>query len=247
MSGHDERWTDAAAVYLLHAMPDAEAAAFEAHLETCAACRAEVDDLRVAADALPASPVQLVPPTDLKDRIMSIVDAEAELLRAAGARAGEPEGAPSRRRRIAVRRPGWWSVRPGLALAGAVAVLVLGAIGGVLGAGALRGGDSSRTVVAQTAPPGSKVSLIVRKEGHSTLVARRLPGAGAGRIYQVWLQRANGAPRPTNALFETRSDGSASVDVPGSMRGVDRVLVTSEPDGGSRTPSRPPILSIAPA
>ncbi|MEA2293327.1 MAG: putative zinc-finger, partial [Solirubrobacteraceae bacterium] len=55
MSGHDERWTDAAAVYLLHAMPDAEAAAFEAHLETCAACRAEVDDLRVAADALPAS------------------------------------------------------------------------------------------------------------------------------------------------------------------------------------------------
>src|SRR4051794_39814085 len=114
MSGHDERFTDAAAAYLLHALPPDEAESFEAHLATCAACRAEVEDLRVAADALPASAVQLVPPADLKERIMSVVNAEAELLRAAGARADE---VPPRRRRVAVLRPGWWSLRPGLAVA----------------------------------------------------------------------------------------------------------------------------------
>jgi Anti-sigma-K factor rskA len=124
-------------------------------------------------------------------------------------------------------------------------VLALGVLGGVLGSGALREGGS-RTVVARTAPPGSKVEMIVRDEGHSTLVARRLPSAGKGRVYQVWLLRGK-TPQPTDALFETRSDGSASVDVPGSMKGVDAVLVTSEPSGGSRTPSRDPILSVVPS
>jgi len=242
MSGHDRRFDDAAAAYLLHALEPAEAEAFERHLETCGTCRAEVEDLRVAADALPASPVQLVPPPELKDRIMAVVNAEAELLAAAGPRADEV--AP-RRRRIAVLRPGWWSLRPGLALAGAVAVLALGALAGILGSGAMRG-DGARTVVAQTAPAGSKVEMIVRSDGHSTLVAKRLPSPGSGRVYQVWLLHGK-TPRPTNALFETRSDGSASVDVPGSMQHVDAVLVTSEPSGGSRTPSRGPILRIVPA
>ena len=241
---HDERWDDAVGAYLLDAMAPQEAAEFEEHLDTCVACRRQVEDLRVAADALPASPVQLSPPPELKDRIMAIVNAEAELLRAAGARADEPAGEPApRRRRFAVVRPGWWSVRPGLALAGAVAVLALGVAGGLLGAGALRG-DDTRTVVAQTAPPGSHVRMILRESGHSTLVAQHLPAPGRGRVYQVWLQSGKAAPKPTNALFSVRPDGSASVDVPGSMDGVDAVLVTSEPDGGSRTPTRKPILGV---
>jgi anti-sigma-K factor RskA len=173
---------------------------------------------------------------------MAIVNAEAELLHAAGARADEAAGepAPRRRRRLAALRPGWWSVRPAVALAATAAVLALGVLGGTL----LRGGGDTRTLVAQTAPAGSTVKMIVRSEGHSTLVAQRLPAAGKGRVYQVWLQRRGAAPEPTDALFEVRSNGSASVDVPGSMAGVKAVLVTSEPDGGSRTPSRPPIVAV---
>jgi len=45
------------------------------------------------------------------------------------------------------------------------------------------------------------------------------------------------APEPTNALFSTSRDGSASVDVPGSLDGVRRVMVTDEPSGGSRSPT----------
>jgi hypothetical protein len=52
----------------------------------------------------------------------------------------------------------------------------------------------------------------------------------------VWLDRGGKTPEPTDALFSTRSDGSASVDVP-SLEGVRRVMVTDEPNGGSRTPT----------
>jgi anti-sigma-K factor RskA len=229
-------------------MPEEEAAAFEAHLDACPSCRAEVDHLQVAADALPNSPIQFEPPPELKDRIMAIVNAEAELLRAAGARADEPAGQPPpRRKRAAVLRRGWWAVRPGLALAGAVAVLVLGTAVGLVGGSALDGGDGNRTVTAHSAPPGAQARLTIREDGHSTLVTEGMPSPGKGRVYQVWLLRGKQAPKPTNALFFVRSDGSASVDVPGDLEQVDQVLVTSEPEGGSLTPTRDPVLAVTPA
>ena len=62
---------------------------------------------------------------------MAVVNAEAELLRAAGAGADEP---PRRAARApAPARPAGGRCGPALALAGAVAVLVLGVLGGVLG------------------------------------------------------------------------------------------------------------------
>lgn len=246
--GHDARWEDAAAAYLLHALPEDEVAGFEAHLRTCAGCRDEVDRLRVAAEALPSSPVQYEPPPELKLRIMSIVNAEAELLQAAGDRADEPKAvAPPRERRRFGFGGGSWSLRPGLAIAGVAAVLALGVLGGVLGSSALRG-DESRTVAAQVAPPGSQVRLVVREDGDSTLVADRMPSPGRGRVWQVWkLKRGETAPEPTNALFDVRSDGSASVVVPGSLDDVQQVLVSSEPAGGSQAPTTDPVLSVTPA
>ena len=76
-------------------------------------------------------------------------------------------------------------------------------------------------MVASTAPAGARVELIQREGSHSTLVARRLPTPGRDRVYQVWLKSGKAAPKPTNALFGVRPDGSASVDVPGSLKGVD--------------------------
>lgn len=243
MTEHDDRWADAVGAYLLGAMPADERADFEAHLGTCKSCQDEVAFLQVAADALPASPVQYEPPPELKGRIMAVVHAEASLLQAAGARADEPEGEPApRRRRLAVLRPGWWSLRPGLALATALVVLVVGGAAGAL----LTGGPTSRTVLAQTAPAGAEARLIVRDD-HSTLVAEGLPAAGRDRVYQVWLKQEGRPPEPTNALFDVRTDGSASVDVPGDLADVAAVLVTSEPEGGSLSPTRDPLIAVAPA
>lgn len=240
MTDDHDRFADAAGAYVLYALADDEVVAYEAHLAGCGRCREEVARLQVAADALPASPEQYAPPPELKLRIMAVVESEAELLQAAGARADRP---PRRRDRAAVLRRGWWSLRPGLAVAATVAVLAVGVAGGII----LGGGSGTRTVVASTAPAGARVELIQREGSHSTLVARRLPTPGRDRVYQVWLKSGKAAPKPTNALFGVRPDGSASVDVPGSLKGVDAVLVTSEPAGGSQAPTRDPILSIVPA
>jgi anti-sigma-K factor RskA len=217
--------------YLLGALSPGETEAFERELEGNAQLRADVEHLRVAAEALPASPVQLEPPGALKDRIMAVVNSEAELLAAAGPEADRSPKRP-------VRRPGrWWSMRPGLAVAASALVLVCGGIGVLLS-----GGSDSHTVTAVT----GHARLIERASGHSTLTATGLPSPGSGHVYQVWLQRGRHAPRPTNALFGVRRDGTASVDVPGSLAHVDTVLVTSEPEGGSRAPTTKPVIVAHP-
>ena len=65
MTDH-ERWADAAGSYVLGALPEDERSGYEAHLKTCPSCRAEVEELRVAAEALPVSPPPMLPPPALK-------------------------------------------------------------------------------------------------------------------------------------------------------------------------------------
>jgi anti-sigma-K factor RskA len=237
-----EQWADAVGAYLLGALPPDEAADFEAHLGTCADCRRDLDALKVAADALPVSVPLVTPPPALKQRIMAVVNSEAELLAAAGERADAgpaPARAPERRRR---RGFGGWLLRPGVALACGLVLLVAGGVAGVL----LASGDDTRTVMAELAPPGSDVRLEIGDDG-ATLVARDMPAPPRGRIYQVWLQRPGQDPEPTSVLWSTRGDGSANVAVPGSLDGVEAVLVTDEPQGGSDVPSESPIISASPA
>jgi anti-sigma-K factor RskA len=233
VTGHDH-FEDVGA-YLLGALSDAERAAFEAEMERSPALREEVDYLRVAADALPASAPQMAPPPDLKDRIMAVVDAEAALLNAA-----HPE--PRRRRRtLAVLKPGWWSLRPGLALAMTLLVLVVGAGGGLLASSALD--DDERVIVAAV----GDATLIERESGHSTLTVRNLEAPGFRRVYQVWLKHEGRPPVPTDALFSTSAGGTASVDVPGSLDEVEAVMVTNEPEGGSEAPTTEPVIIARPA
>jgi hypothetical protein len=77
--------------------------------------------------------------------------------------------------------------------------------------------------------------------GNAVLVARGLPEPKRGRVYQVWLKRDGHAPEPTAALFTPRRDGSATANV-GDVNGVDKVMVSSEPRGGSPAPTTAPIL-----
>jgi anti-sigma-K factor RskA len=234
MSDH-EHWAESVGAYLLGALEPGEHERFEAHLAKCETCRRDVEELKVAADALPVSVPLVSPSPALKDRIMAVVESEAELLAAAGKRADEP--AAPRRSRDRGRLLGWLS-RPAVALACALVLIAGGGLAGVL----LSGGDEARTVVAQTQSPAADVWLEIGDEG-STLVARNMPAPPSGRIYQVWLKRPGRDPEPTSVLWSTRGDGSAEVAVPGSLEGVEAVLVTDEPPGGSETPSKPPVIT----
>lgn len=223
------RWHDTAAAYVLGALPPAEAEAYAAHLESCPACRAEVDDLRPAATALPAAAPQVAPPGELRERVMSVVRGEAALLAAAGERGDRVAGAPARR----------WFGGWRLAAVAAAALLIGVAVG--LGVAGLGGGERILPVRA-SGPARAAGARLVIDDGRAVLRASGLPAPPSGRVYQVWLQPPGGDPRPTNALFTPRADGSATVGVPGDVEGSQAVMVTAEPRGGSPAPTSAPVL-----
>ena len=237
-----ERWADAVGSYLLEALPEDERRGFEAHLAACPACRRDVGELQVAADALPMSVAPVAPSLALKERIMDVVRSEAAL----AAAAERPEPAPVPRPRRRWRVPGGLLLRPGVALACALVLLALGGVAGALLSGAGDGFRSSDAVVDQAQAPGGRVQL-QEGDGQSRLVAENFPPPPRGRVYQVWLKRPGADPQPTDVLWSVRSDGSAEVAVPGSLDGVEAVLVTDEPAGGSARPSKSPVITAQPA
>ncbi len=236
---------DTVAAYLLGALADAERAEYQAHLAGCPHCRQDVAELRMVADALPLAVTPVAPPPQLRDRLMETVRAEAELLHASGAGADRPRPAPAPRPR---RAPGWFQ-RP-LAIAGAAAALLVGVgVGFGLGSATDDSTTKTQTVVQvrtvqaevdpRTAPQGN--AFIVMRNGVATLRVRGLPQPPRGYVYEVWLlRRGAAAPSPTDALFGvSRADGSGRVALP-SVRGVEAVLVTAEPAGGSPAPTSQP-------
>jgi Anti-sigma-K factor rskA/Putative zinc-finger len=229
-----ERWADSVGSYLLDALPPDEREGFAAHLEECPVCRTDVEELSLAAEALPLSVPAVAPPPALKARIMAVVESEAELLAAAGDGADAPRRAPARRGFLARLLP-----RPALALASAVVLLVAGALGGVL----LSSGEGTTTVAGTTTLQGASVELETSDDA-STLVAQNVPEPPPGELYQVWFKRPGvEAPEPTNVLWSPR-DGNADVAVPGSVDDVEAVLVTREPKRGSQEPSEAPVITI---
>lgn len=224
---------DNAACYVLGALDEAELTAYTEHLAGCPECAADVVALQPIADSLALGVAQMQAPPVVLERLMAVVSGEAELLRAAGHEADRP-----------VReRPRWRVVlRPALALTAA--------LGAGLAIGALAINKSSsptsstRTIEAVVVlPPGSHARAALRRSGsHVELVVASMPAPPPGRIYEVWVERGTRAPSPTDALFSVTSSGSGSVGVPGDLTGVSKVLVTSEPLGGSLKPTRPPVI-----
>jgi anti-sigma-K factor RskA len=228
----DCRHRDDAGPWVLGALDEQDARAFVEHLESCPICRLEVAELQVVADVLPMAAPQLVPPPALKSRIMSVVESEAQLLRAAGPEADRPPAAADGRERR--RFLGWLRPLPAAVLA--TALLALGVVAGVL----LSGGEDTISHPG-FGPKGAQVALRVTGQ-HGVLDLRGMPAAPSGRVYQVWLIHGKDKPRPTHTLFTVPSDGRARVEILESLKDTDQVLVTTEPPGGSRQPTSAPLM-----
>lgn len=245
---------DDAGAWVLGALPADEHERFAAHLPGCEVCRREVAELQMVADTLPLAAPQMAPPPALKERIMATVRAEAAVLEAAGPEADTAPGAPVQAPGAAPVRPKQkrrrWrlpaiALRPIPAAVAAAVHIALGVGGGIL----LSGGSSGKTVQAQVvapAAPAARASLTVADD-RATLKVRDFPAPPSGRVYQVWLKRPGRDPQPTDVLWSVRRDGSAQVAVPGSLDGVQAVLVTDEPAGGSEVPSKAPVITAQPA
>ena len=244
MSGSEAHTEVAQALgaYALGALPDAEAARVEAHLRECGRCREDLAALRVAVDALPAAAPPVDAPFELKERVMAVVRAEAELLQAAGDEADRARE-PRRRRRSL----GAWLARPAFAAAAAGGLAVAAIVGFVIGGG-FDGGSATRTVQARVTPaagvmPTTRAALRV-DDGRATLMVRDMPEPPAAKVYEVWVKRGDRAPAPAGTTFVVRS---GEIPVSRSVGHGDRVLVTAEPKGGSLTPTSAPVIVASPA
>lgn len=226
--------TQSLGAYVLGALPEAESAQVELHLASCRECQAELEWLRVAADALPASVAQVAAPPSLKDRVMNIVEAEAELLRAAGKEADLPESRP--------RWRAWGRSRPFLSWRPVAAVAVVCAVGVAAVLVATGGSSATRIIPGRFSTQvlsGARASLVVRGT-RASLVVHDLPAPAANHVDELWVSHRGGPPQPAGT-FVIRS-GSVVVQRP--VGPGDQVLMTEEPGRGTRAPTTAPVLVV---
>jgi anti-sigma-K factor RskA len=240
VSGHD-RFADDVGAYLLGALEPNEVRRFEKHLKSCGDCRREVARLEVARDALPASVEQHSPAPELKAALMETVRAEA----ADSARSALRTPARTGRSR-------WRDMllaRPRLAAAAAALLVAIGVAAGAL-VGATGGGGQHSSTVAATVDtsrmPAGRASLVVPADadtkGGAILRVEGMQAPQAGHVFEVWIKR--GDKVTPSSLFTVGRDGSGAAAIPNRLRGADAVLVTREPEGGSRQPSEASLVTV---
>jgi anti-sigma-K factor RskA len=221
---HDRRRDDLAA-YLLGALEPGEAAELERHVAGCTECEEELARLRPAVQVLPETVEQVEASPGLRSRLMEQVRSEA---------AG-PQAAP-----VARSAPRWrFGLRP---LAGlATLALVMAAIAGYAIRDSGSGGADTTTVVTGHSP--GVTAEMVREGETGTLRLANLHQLPRDKVLQAWVQRGKQVVS-AKALFVPNPDGTATATID-NMRGVDTVMVTAEPRGGSVQPTSPPIVSVA--
>lgn len=237
MNGDDHtRWSEDLAAYMLGALEPGEAAELERHLEVCERCRGEMRWLEPALAALPESVQRQQPPRSLREGLMAEVRADAR--RAAGAEVEAGGGS------VLAWIRGNFSPR-GLRLAAGFATLAL-AIAAVAGYEIGKGGPGSEsngggsTVVARE--HGITAKMVSEGEGGTLHLAdvHQLP---PGKVLEAWVRR-EGQVEPVPALFVPDREGRAETTI-ADMSGVDTVMVTQEPQGGSEQPTSAAIVTMS--
>lgn len=216
-----------AAAYVLGALDPGEVETFERHLEGCTECRDEVIALQQVATALPMAAPQHPAPKSLRRRVLAAVQEEAKPITSEQAHARAGRG----------RRSWLWR---GVVAGGVCAVIALAVLVGL----DLSTGSHTRVIQAHVSGISGTASLHL-SGGRGQLIVHHLSPPPPGHIYEMWLKRPRHAPAPTSVLFSVTSSGEGEIGLPPRLRGVTQILVTPEPDGGSRVPTHSPVI-VAP-
>jgi anti-sigma factor RsiW len=237
---HDRRLEEVAA-YALGGLDPERLGELERHLAGCTRCQEELRWLSPAVQALPEAVDAQDPPPQLKQRLMAEVhaDAAAEARRARG----------EERRERAESRPGigeWlrglhiggltWKPLAGLALA---ILVIAGGIGYAVGNGGGSGG--ARTTKLEPAANGIAARVVTEGDRGELHLAGVEP-LPKGRVLEAWVER-DGIVEAVPALFAPDQAGRASTTIE-SMKDVSAVMVTREPEGGTKKPTTKPIVEV---
>lgn len=226
--------------YAVDALPEEERRFFAAHMEQCAACRQEVEELRATASLMGTAAYE-APPASLKAAVMAEIDTVRQ-------------EAPVRTTAASAKpRDGWYQ----RLLAPAAAVLVVAVLGltAIIGqmnnriasleAGALRVADVVAAPDARTidvpGPEGATARVVFSStRGEGVFLADGLPALSDDQVYELWMIGEEGAVPA--GLFHTDNRGRVTHVMTGDMSQVAAIGVTIEPAGGSPQPTSDPII-----
>ncbi|HWC49535.1 MAG TPA: anti-sigma factor [Solirubrobacterales bacterium] len=230
--GDHTQWSEDLAAYMLGALEPGEVAEFERHLEDCERCRKEMRWFKPAVNLLPESVERQEPPPGLRAALMAEVRADAP---------GEE------RRERGGWVPGWlregFGAR-GLRIATGLAVVAF-AIAAVAGYEIGKGGSGSESkgggVTLSSHEHGITAKMVSEGEGGTLHLAgvHQLP---PGKVLEAWVRR-EGTVEAVPALMVPDRKGQAETTI-ADMSGVDTVMVTEEPQGGSEEPTGDAIVTM---
>jgi anti-sigma-K factor RskA len=232
MNGDDHiRWGEDLAAYALGALEPGEAAEFERHLEGCEHCRRELRWFEPAVQSLPESVERQEPPPQLRAALMAEVRADAQ----AGEQ-GERKGSFFGWLRSSFGTRGL-QVATGLAL---VAFAIAAVAGYEIGKGGSGEGAGGSTLVARE--HGITAKMVSEGEGGALHLAdvHQLP---PGKVLEAWVRR-EGTVEAVPALMVPDRQGQAETTI-ADMSGVDTVMVTEEPQGGSEVPTGDALVTMS--
>jgi len=229
--------------YALDALDEAERAAFEAHLATCADCAAEVRSLRAAAGELSRTSIATAP-EQLRGDVLGAIGSIRPL-------------PPSADNVVSVRghdarRWLWQTV--------AAACLVLTAAAGVWGYQQHQDANRShaRTVAITSvldsrdaafvtgAVATGRARIVYSKAEHRlVLIGQNIPQPARGKTYQLWMIDPAGHAT-SSGMFTPDGGGNVLVLASGDLAGVARMGISIEPAGGSRQPTPGSIIAEMP-
>jgi len=246
-----EQFADDLALYALGAISGEEKMALEKHLQECASCRRELEQLRGDAALLALSMSGPRPPARSKSRLMDAIGKE-------------PHSQPIR------SRLNWWAIL-GWATAAVMLVFVIGVtrhnkrlsstiaeLSSMVEKERVSGDEARRIadimhaydampyeilpVSMKTKMPSGK-AIYSRDRSGLVFVASNLQPVPAQKAYELWLIPMKGAPIPAG-MFKPDSHGMAMVMNPPLPAGVEAqaFAITIEPEQGSSAPTSPIVM-----
>ncbi|MGP4076136.1 anti-sigma factor [Halobacillus sp. K22] len=248
-------------------LSEEEKVEFENHLETCADCKEELEELEILTDDLPFASEPVTPPEDMKDRVLG------EVFSQESPAAGENDNdasiknhqKPSQVNNLDEKKIESGKNRPWL-LRGLAAALVLSLAGNLFAlvddqeqttpepeepnpSGFETGTDQVRARV-QLQSEGTEASataaLIQQEKGDIlTLQAEQLGQLQGEEVYQVWLIEGEKPYRAGTFVANQSGEGAVSYSLSNLPEGTnwDAVAISKEPNATSKTPQGEVILS----
>jgi anti-sigma-K factor RskA len=253
MAAHEDR-QEALAAYALGALDERDRPALEAHLLTCAGCRAALDELRLVTQGIALAVEPVAPPAGLRDRVL----AQATLdVRDANNFVVETSDRVVSVRTTTTQLAPFWALT---AAAGLVIAILSGAyawrMNHALEASRSERAELEARLMLVTATDVTRVALAGQPDAPAAsgraylspshglvFTAQSLPALPSGRAYQLWIVTAK-APMSVGML-PVAPDGHVMVMMPmpaGMNAAMVAVAVTIEPEGGVPAPTGAKVL-----